>query len=196
MKTRVYFGVGVVVSFLSSSYMVAPLRSQENANATAAATSSSAAKDPGVRAGSVNAGTPLSGLTASQLQYFQDGLTRFQEIDQVVNGLGPRSTPTVAAAAMRSLPQAALAPPPPNTRTLARIRRSRLPQPAAPPTVFRRLSLPMDLCEKRGSRSPWAPTEHSHALRTVESTLCLPSPAEPTRPAVLWLNRTFKEWRS
>ena len=89
MKTRVYFGVGVVVSFLSSSYMVAPLRSQENANATAAATSSSAAKDPGVRAGSVNAGTPLSGLTASQLQYFQDGLTRFQEVDQVANGLGP-----------------------------------------------------------------------------------------------------------
>ena len=30
MKTRVYFGAGAVVSFLSSSYMVAPLRSQEN----------------------------------------------------------------------------------------------------------------------------------------------------------------------
>jgi len=47
------------------------------------------AKDPGVRAGSVNAGTPISNLTASQLEYFQDGLARFQEVDEVANGLGP-----------------------------------------------------------------------------------------------------------
>lgn len=42
-----------------------------------------------MRAGSVNAGPPLSTLTSDQLQYFQDGQTRFQEVDQVVNGLGP-----------------------------------------------------------------------------------------------------------
>ena len=48
-----------------------------------------AAKDPGARAGSVNAGHPLQSLTASQLQYFQDGQARFVEVDAVVNGLGP-----------------------------------------------------------------------------------------------------------
>ncbi len=47
------------------------------------------AKDPGVRAGSVNAGQALSTLSPSQLQYFNDGLVRFNEIDQVANGLGP-----------------------------------------------------------------------------------------------------------
>jgi len=59
-----------------------PLRSQTPS-------SSSSAKDPGVRAGSVNAGTPLPSLSAAQLQFFQDGQNRFQEVDQVANGLGP-----------------------------------------------------------------------------------------------------------
>jgi len=48
-----------------------------------------AAKDPGARAGSVNAGNALPSLTASQLQYFQDGQSRFIEVDAVANGLGP-----------------------------------------------------------------------------------------------------------
>ncbi len=47
------------------------------------------AKDPGVRTGSVNAGKPLSTLSASQLQYFTDGFARFNEVEQVANGLGP-----------------------------------------------------------------------------------------------------------
>lgn len=47
------------------------------------------AKDPGVRAGTVNAGQPLSSLSPSQLQYFNDGFARFNEVDQVANGLGP-----------------------------------------------------------------------------------------------------------
>lgn len=47
------------------------------------------AKDPGVRAGTVNAGQPLSTLSPSQLQFFNDGLARFNEVDQVANGLGP-----------------------------------------------------------------------------------------------------------
>jgi CxxC motif-containing protein (DUF1111 family) len=50
---------------------------------------SSQVKDPGVRAGTVNAGRPLSSLSPSQLQYFMDGLARFNEVDQVANGLGP-----------------------------------------------------------------------------------------------------------
>ena len=49
-------------------------------------------KDPGVRTGSVSAGTPLSTLTSDQLQYFQDGQTRFNNVDSVTGanpGLGP-----------------------------------------------------------------------------------------------------------
>jgi CxxC motif-containing protein (DUF1111 family) len=43
-------------------------------------------EDPGPRAGTVNAGTPLSSLTPAQLQFFQDGLSRFLQVDSV-NGL-------------------------------------------------------------------------------------------------------------
>ena len=50
---------------------------------TGATTSSSGAQDPGPRAGAVNAGTPLSSLTPAQLQFFQDGLSRFLQTDSV-----------------------------------------------------------------------------------------------------------------
>ena len=46
--------------------------------------------DPGVRGGAIAAGQPLSGLTAQELAYFNDGLARFLEVDGVPNGLGPR----------------------------------------------------------------------------------------------------------
>jgi CxxC motif-containing protein (DUF1111 family) len=48
---------------------------------------SSAATDPGVRAGAVSAGQPLSTLSPSQLQFFQDGLARFVQIDSVSGGV-------------------------------------------------------------------------------------------------------------
>jgi CxxC motif-containing protein (DUF1111 family) len=51
--------------------------------------SQSTASDPGVRTGSVNAGTPLSTLSAAELEFFQDGQTRFQNVDTVSTGLGP-----------------------------------------------------------------------------------------------------------
>src|SRR6202522_1881423 len=65
--------------------------------ANAGGASSPAAKDPGVRAASANAGAPLSSLSAEQLAYFQDGLSRFEAIDSVGgaipgetdSGLGP-----------------------------------------------------------------------------------------------------------
>jgi CxxC motif-containing protein (DUF1111 family) len=69
-----------------------PLHAQENGGgggSQAAQANTSGAKDPGVRTGLVNAGTAFSTLTSSQLQYFQDGQTRFQAVDQVANGLGP-----------------------------------------------------------------------------------------------------------
>ncbi len=53
--------------------------------------------DPGPRTGSVSAGQPLSTLTPAQLQFFQDGLARFIQVDSVQGtisgepgvGLGP-----------------------------------------------------------------------------------------------------------
>ena len=50
--------------------------------------------DPGVRGGAAGAGAPLKGLTADETAFFQDGLTRFIEVEVVTggknNGLGPR----------------------------------------------------------------------------------------------------------
>lgn len=52
------------------------------------------AVDPGVRGGSPGAGGPLSGLTADETAFFQDGVGRFAETEVVQggsnNGLGPR----------------------------------------------------------------------------------------------------------
>jgi CxxC motif-containing protein (DUF1111 family) len=57
----------------------------------------SGAQDPGVRAGGVTVGQPLSSLSAAELQFFQDGMSRFLQVDSVGgtisgetgNGLGP-----------------------------------------------------------------------------------------------------------
>jgi len=50
------------------------------------------ARDPGVRTGSVDSGQPLDSLaqTPGASNFFSDGLGRFQEIEAVPNGLGPR----------------------------------------------------------------------------------------------------------
>jgi CxxC motif-containing protein (DUF1111 family) len=51
------------------------------------------AVDPGVRGGAAGAGGPLNGLTADETSFFNDGLTRFAEINSVTGdhgGLGPR----------------------------------------------------------------------------------------------------------
>jgi CxxC motif-containing protein (DUF1111 family) len=57
----------------------------------------SSVHDPGPRAGSVGAGQPIQRLNAEQLEYFQNGLTRFMQTDSVSGtipgetglGLGP-----------------------------------------------------------------------------------------------------------
>ena len=50
--------------------------------------------DPGVRGGAAGGGGPLPGLTADESAFFQDGLSRFLEIETVTGGnntgLGPR----------------------------------------------------------------------------------------------------------
>jgi hypothetical protein len=50
---------------------------------------SSAARDPGVRGGSAGAGAPLSGLTETELAFFNAGLGEFVEAEDVADGLGP-----------------------------------------------------------------------------------------------------------
>jgi len=54
----------------------------------------SAPTDPGVRGGPAGAGAPLKGLTADETAFFQDGQSRFGDIEVVTkgtnNGLGPR----------------------------------------------------------------------------------------------------------
>src|SRR2546430_2171881 len=54
----------------------------------------SGAVDPGVRGGPPGAGGPLPGLTADETVFFQDGQSRFGEIETVQgdsnDGLGPR----------------------------------------------------------------------------------------------------------
>lgn len=76
-----------------------PESQTENLQNGVSLTSSShtGAQDPGPRAGAVNSGTPLSTLNAAQLQFFQNGLARFLQIDSVGGamagepgiGLGP-----------------------------------------------------------------------------------------------------------
>jgi len=52
------------------------------------------AVDPGVRGGNPGAGSSLVGLTADETAFFNDGMTRFAEVEAVTgganNGLGPR----------------------------------------------------------------------------------------------------------
>ena len=51
--------------------------------------SSSAARDPGVRAGAAGAGGPIAGLTETELAFFNAGKDDFEEEEQVAEGLGP-----------------------------------------------------------------------------------------------------------
>jgi CxxC motif-containing protein (DUF1111 family) len=46
--------------------------------------------DPGVRGGAPGGGGPLPGLTPDETAFFQEGLSRFIEVDGVKEGLGPR----------------------------------------------------------------------------------------------------------
>jgi CxxC motif-containing protein (DUF1111 family) len=83
MKLKSYTCVISAVVLFTCVLATVPLFSQQSP------VSSVAVKDPGVRAVDVNAGTPLSTLTPAQLQFFQDGQARFQEVDSVATGLGP-----------------------------------------------------------------------------------------------------------
>jgi CxxC motif-containing protein (DUF1111 family) len=73
------------------------LEASDQSTATSTPTPTSTAQDPGVRAGGVAAGGPIPGLSAAELQFFQNGLARFIAFDSVSGteagepngGLGP-----------------------------------------------------------------------------------------------------------
>jgi CxxC motif-containing protein (DUF1111 family) len=85
------------------------------------------ASDPGVRTDTAGAGAPLGSLSATELVYFQDGLSRFNEVDSVSGtepnasgkGLGPaynsnscascHAQPSVGGSSPRVNPQVAVA---------------------------------------------------------------------------------------
>jgi CxxC motif-containing protein (DUF1111 family) len=77
------FGVGLVALGLGLLAVAA-------APMLAGAQSAPGPRDPGVRGGSPGAGGHISGLTTNQIAFFNEGLNRFNEVDAVVNGLGPR----------------------------------------------------------------------------------------------------------
>src|SRR5258706_8032635 len=77
--------------------------------------------DPGPRLGAAGAGGPIAGLSGSQSSYFTEGQTRFQEVEGVAQGLGPRfnstscsschSQPAVGGTSPATNPEVAVAPP-------------------------------------------------------------------------------------
>ena len=79
----------LVLSCFTTLAIAAALRAQ--------APNPSEPQDPGPRAGAVNAGQPLAGLSSNQTLFFQDGETRFQQLEQVANGLGPTFNSTSCA---------------------------------------------------------------------------------------------------
>jgi CxxC motif-containing protein (DUF1111 family) len=87
----------VVVVALTALSIDAALLGQGRGRERKSSGSGSSVSDPGVRAGNVQVGAPLAGLSADELQYFQDGMTRFMEVDSVQgnvsgetgSGLGP-----------------------------------------------------------------------------------------------------------
>jgi CxxC motif-containing protein (DUF1111 family) len=86
----------VIATALTALSIDAALLGQGIQHATSPSSPSSAA-DPGVRAESVQVGAHLAGLSAAELQFFQDGLSRFIQVDSVSgnvsgepgSGLGP-----------------------------------------------------------------------------------------------------------
>jgi len=95
-KRFVAIGGGIAVVSLAATFSV-QAQNQKRFPDQSGSSSPPKAQDPGVRAGSVNAGQSLSMLSPAQLDFFQDGLTRFIEVDSVSGtisgesgkGLGP-----------------------------------------------------------------------------------------------------------
>jgi CxxC motif-containing protein (DUF1111 family) len=85
MKSRLPICLAVVAA---SIFSAAILVSSSDNRATVAP--QNLAHDPGPRGGAPGAGSPIAGLDANELPFFNEGLSRFQEVDGVPQGLGPR----------------------------------------------------------------------------------------------------------
>jgi len=77
--------------------------------------------DPGLRTSTGDAGAPFSALTSSELQFFNDGQARFENVETVAKGLGPtfnatscavcHAQPAVGGTSPATNPQVSEAPP-------------------------------------------------------------------------------------
>jgi CxxC motif-containing protein (DUF1111 family) len=84
--------------------------------------------DPGPRSGPPSAGQPLPGLTAGELAYFTEGISRFTEVDSVTGtepgaagiGLGPRFNLN-SCAGCHAQPSVGGSSPSPNSRQAAQV---------------------------------------------------------------------------
>jgi CxxC motif-containing protein (DUF1111 family) len=96
-KTAVVTALSALMSFAYAQPVRAQERGNVRPNASPTSGGGSGAHDPGPRSGGLSAGTPLPTLNSAQLQFFADGLARFNQVDSVSGtipgepgiGLGP-----------------------------------------------------------------------------------------------------------
>src|SRR5271170_5992786 len=86
MKVRLKTAMGILVSCLAAALAMPGCRTSDGMV--------NGAVDPGVRGGTPGSGSPLPNLTSDENAFFQDGSSRFAEVEVVSggsnNGLGPR----------------------------------------------------------------------------------------------------------
>src|SRR5271163_4642971 len=86
MKVRLKTAMGILVSCLAAALAMPGCRTSDGMV--------NGAVDPGVRGGTPGSGGPLANLTSDESAFFQDGSSRFAEVEVVSggsnNGLGPR----------------------------------------------------------------------------------------------------------
>jgi CxxC motif-containing protein (DUF1111 family) len=86
----------LALTVLVTSFALATAHAQSTTDTTSTAANSSQPQDPGVQSGNRGTGAGVSSLSSSSgsLEFFQNGQTRFQEVEVVSgganNGLGPR----------------------------------------------------------------------------------------------------------
>jgi len=150
-----------------------------------------AAKDPGVRSDNVDAGAPFATLSPNQLSYFNDGQTRFQQVDQVANGLGPTYNSN-SCASCHAQPSIGGSSPSltqyPNIGPIHRLK----PQLLEAPAIRSRSSSPrMVQCARHVSHSSLIPAAlPSPALPTAACMDSSPSLGAATPAVARWLNPT------
>ena len=155
------------------------------------------AKDPGVRAGSIGSGQPLSTLSGAQLQYFHDGFDRFIEIDSVSGnvagepGRGLGGFNATSCGACHSQPFAGGTSPSMGAFPfIGLIRKSRQQPLTVRTTPFRHSSRPTARCAKRVFLSLSIRMAASAKRRMAACIRSTASPVAAMRLDARWHNRT------